>query len=238
MGALLLALVAGGLTTLSPCVLPVLPLILYGALDQHRLGPLALAGGLVVSFTLVGLAVFSTGSVLGLQSDTLRSVAAAFLIAFGTVLASTALQQRVAVVGAALTHSLNQGLTRFAARGLTGQFALGAILGIVWAPCSGPTLGTAVTLAAESGTFIQAGSIMLFFSVGVCIPLLALGYGSREAIRSRRAALGQISQAAKPVLGAFIVLVGALVLSGWDKSIEAAATAAMPDWLVSLTTRF
>ena len=238
MSAALLSLLAGSLTTLSPCVLPILPIILLGALDQHRHGPLALAGGMVVSFVTFGLLIYGAGWALNISADSIRNFSAALLLTFGVVLLSAALQRRVATAASSMTGSMGGALQRFTPDGLTGQFALGAMLGAMWNPCSGPTLGTAVTLAADSQTIGNAAVIMVFFGLGACLPLLALAYGSRQTLKSRRVQLTQLAQVAKPVLGLVLVIAGSFVLSGFDRTVEAALTDAAPDWLVRLTTRF
>lgn len=236
--SVLLGLLAGALTTLSPCVLPVLPFVLFAALDKHRFGPLALAAGMATTFAAVGMLISGAGLAIDLSGDTVRYTAAALMAVFGVVLLSSRLQQRFAVVSAPLTNWLNQSTGRFGPGGVGGQFALGAILGAVWSPCSGPTLGTAVTLAASSQTVAKAGAIMLFFGLGASVPLLAIAYGSRATLKHRKATFQRIAQFAKPVLGGAVLAAALLVLSGLDKVIEAELVRSMPDWLTTLTTKF
>src|SRR5512138_1654392 len=190
--SILLGLVAGALTTLSPCVLPVLPFVLLAALDEHRFGPLALAGGMATTFTVLGLLVSGAGSAVDLSADGVRYGAAALMALFGVVLLSASLQQRLTTLAGPVTNWLGASTQRFGAGGLGGQFALGALLGAVWSPCSGPTLGAAVTLAASSQTLAKASAIMLFFGMGASIPLLALAYGSKATLRNRRETLQRI----------------------------------------------
>jgi len=236
--SVLLGLLAGALTTLSPCVLPVLPFVLFAALDKHRFGPLALAAGMATTFAAVGMLVFGAGVTVDLSGDTVRYVAAALMALFGIVLLSNALQQRFAVLSAPLTSWLGNSTERVGSGSVAGQFAIGAMLGAVWSPCSGPSLGAAVTLAASSQTVTKAGTIMLFFGIGASIPLLAIAYGSRATLKRRKAALQQIGRSAKPVLGGALLAAAFLVLSGLDKVIEAALVRSMPDWLTTLTTKF
>lgn len=238
MGTILLGLLAGALTTLSPCVLPILPFVLFAALDQHRFGPLALAGGMVATFTAVGLLVAGAGTIADISGDAVRYAAATMMGLLGAILLSAAVQQRLAIAGAPVADFLNRSVQRFNPTGLGGQFALGAILGAVWSPCSGPTLGAAVTLAASSGTIARAGIIMLFFGVGASLPLLAIAYGSKQTLKTRRQKLQNLSQVAKPLFGVVLLIVAVLVLSGLDKVIEAAFVQTMPDWLVRLTTQY
>jgi cytochrome c biogenesis protein CcdA len=111
------------------------------------------------------------------------------------------------------------------------------LLGAIWSPCSGPTLGAAIGLAAQSETADQAATVMALFGLGAATPILALAYGSRQAIVARRDFWARTSRIAKPLIGATLVSVGVLVLTGFDKVIEASLTRAMPDWLVTVTTR-
>lgn len=238
MGTILLGLLAGALTTLSPCVLPILPIVLLGAMDRHRLGPAALAAGMVTTFTGLGILLSGAGWTLDLPGDAVRIGAAGLMVLFGVVLLSTVLQHRFAALATPVTDGLNRILERFTPNGLGGQFALGALLGAVWTPCSGPTLGTAVSLAANSQTVAKAGTIMLFFGIGTSLPLMAIAYGSRRSLRSRRDLFMRIGRVAKPLLGVIMLVFGLLVLLGLDKMIEAAFVASMPNWLVGITTRF
>src|SRR5262245_17282571 len=99
-GAVLLAFVAGVLSILSPCVLPILPIVLGAAASEHRFGPVALAAGLSVSFVVIGLFVATIGYSIGLDLGVFRNVAAALMIAIGAILMVPRLQTQVAVAGA------------------------------------------------------------------------------------------------------------------------------------------
>lgn len=229
---------AGSLSTLSPCVLPLLPVLLGGALQQHRLAPVALAAGLAASFTAVGLFVATLGFAAGIDAGVIRLVAAVLMMGFGALMLSPRLYQGFVQRAGGLTGGANGLLGRMSGEGLGGQFLLGGLLGAVWSPCAGPTLGAAVGLAAQSGSTLQAGAVMVMFSLGAIAPILALAYGSRGAMAGRRDRLARVARWAKPAMGSLLVVMGALILSGFDKMIEAGLIAAMPSWLVALTTRF
>ncbi|BCB27381.1 hypothetical protein SKTS_22670 [Sulfurimicrobium lacus] len=160
-----LALAAGSLSTLSPCVLPLVPILLASAVAAHRLGPYALAGGLALSFTVVGVFVASLGAALGLDQGVFRLIAASLLIAFGVVLLSARLQERFAVATSGLSGAGNTLLASVSLNGLSGQFMLGLLLGIVWSPCVGPTLGAAVTLASQGQNLGQVTLLMALFGI-------------------------------------------------------------------------
>jgi cytochrome c-type biogenesis protein len=238
MGALLLGTLAGALTTLSPCVLPILPFVVLGALDRHRFGPLALAAGLIVAFAGVGMLVYGAGWVFDISSDSIRLASATMLVVFGAFLLSTTLTERFSALGAPASGMLNRALERFSPTSIGGQFALGALLGAVWSPCSGPTLGAAVSLAASGNSPGTAVATMIFFGAGASLPLLAVAYGSRQTLRARRELFAKIERRIRPALGAVLIAAGLLVLIGLDRALEAAFVNVMPHWLVTLTTRY
>lgn len=237
LGSLTLSYAAGALSTLSPCVLPLLPIILFGAVERHAWAPLALATGLAASFAVVGTAVASFGFGIGIDPGAVRAGVAALMLGMGVVLLVPALQGKLALLAAPVATGGQTLLSRLQLQGIGGQFVLGALLGAIWSPCSGPTLGAAIGLAAQGDSLSKAGVIMLAFGLGAATPILALAYGSRQAIFARRDRLARISSFAKPLTGAAFIAIGALVLTGLDKIVEASLTRAMPDWLVTVTTR-
>jgi cytochrome c-type biogenesis protein len=237
LGNLTLGYAAGALSTLSPCVLPILPIVLFGVVDRHAWGPLALAAGLSTSFAGVGIAIASVGFSIGVDPSTLRLAVAAMLAGMGAVLLVPALQDGLATIATPFAGRGQVLLDRLQPSGLGGQFALGALLGVIWSPCSGPTLGAAVGLAAQGDSIATAAATMISFGLGAATPILALAYGSRQAIFARRDWLARVSRIGKPLMGAAFVGIGVFVLTGLDKIVEAALTRAMPDWLVTLTTQ-
>ena len=236
-GNLALSYAAGGLSTLSPCVLPLLPIVLFGVLEKHAWGPVALAAGLATSFALLGTLIASLGFNIGLDPAALRYAIAVLMLAMGVVMLIPALQGRLAAFAAPVATGGQTLLDRIQPSGLGGQFVLGGLLGAIWSPCSGPTLGAAIGLAAQGDTVIKAAVVMAVFGLGAATPILALAYGSRQAIFARRDLLARTSRIAKPVMGAAFTFVGAFVLTGLDKIVETSLTNAMPDWLATLTTR-
>jgi cytochrome c biogenesis protein CcdA len=234
---LALGYAAGALSTLSPCVLPILPIVLFGALERRLWGPIALAAGLAASFAGVGIALASVGFSVGIDPETLRLAVAALMGAAGVVLLVPALEGRVASMASPLAGRGQMLLDRLQPSGIWGQFALGAVLGIIWSPCSGPTLGAAIGLAAQGDDLGRAASTMVAFALGAATPILLLAYGSRQAIMARRDWMARASRIGKPAMGAAFLGIGLFVLTGLDKMVETSLTNAMPEWLVNVTTR-
>lgn len=235
MGAIIVSFAAGTLSVLSPCVLPLLPIVVASALQQHRHGPLALASGFVLGSAAIGLFFASLGFSLGVDRDAARAVAAAMMAVAGVTLLLPPLQRAFAVAAAPLAGGANLFATRLPA-GLGGQFLLGLLLGTVWTPCTGPTLAAAITVAARSESLPRAGAVMLVFGMGAVAPVLSLAYGSRRALQGRPLGVASVVRAGKAILGTLLLLVGVLALTGVDKLIEAWMVEHMPDWLINLTT--
>ncbi|MBY6243098.1 cytochrome c biogenesis CcdA family protein [Methylosinus sp. Sm6] len=233
-----LAFVAGLLSVLSPCVLPLLPIILGAAASEHRLGPAALAGGVASSFVAIGLVVAMLGFGAGIDGDSFRFGAALLMIVIGVVLAVPALQARLAAAGGPISDFVERRFGGFSTHGLEGQFALGLLLGAVWSPCVGPTLGAASALAAQGRDLGEVGVTMALFGLGAGAPLIALGALSRRASMSWRERLMAGGKWAKTALGVALASIGLAVATHLDKPLEAALVAASPEWLTRLTTAF
>ncbi|MEA1830908.1 cytochrome c biogenesis protein CcdA [Methylobacterium durans] len=238
LGSLALAFLAGLLTILSPCVLPLLPIVLGAASSEHRLGPAALAAGLALSFVGIGLFVATIGFTIGLDGDVIRKLAAGLMLALGLVLILPALQTRIAVAAGPVSDWAETRFGGFSTAGPGGQFGLGLLLGAVWSPCVGPTLGAASLLAAQGRDLPQVAATMAVFGFGAALPLLALGWLSRDVLVAWRARLMRAGAGLKIALGLLLTLTGAAILTGLDKRVEAALVEASPDWLNALTTRF
>ena len=237
-GAPFLAFAAGLLSILSPCVLPVLPLVLTSALSQHRLGPLALAAGLALSFVTLGMFIALVGFSLGLDQSWFQDVAAVLLMAIGIILLVPVLQERFSQAGGPFANWAQQRFGRLAGDGLGGQFGVGVLLGAVWAPCAGPTLGAASLLAAQGKDLGTAAFVMLAFGLGTALPLVALGMLSREVLvrwRGRMSAAGTLS---RQIMGGVFVIAGVLIFTGLEQNLEAWLTNASPAALTRLTTHY
>ena len=237
-GTLALSFIAGMLSILSPCVLPILPIVLGAAASERKFGPVALAAGLAVSFVVIGLFVATVGYSIGLDGDVFRRVAAALMIAIGLVLVLPRFQAQLAVASGPIANWADTRLGGLRGSGFSGQFWVGALLGAVWSPCVGPTLGAASLLAAQSRDLGQVGLIMFVFGIGAALPLLAIELVSREAMLRWRHRLASAGQGMKAALGAVFIAFGVLVLTGLDKLVETALVEASPQWLTDLTTRF
>ena len=232
---LFFAFLAGSLSILSPCVLPLIPVVLGSAAAKGRSGPWLLAAGLVLSFVAIGLFVSLIGFSIGLDGKFFRAVSAVILLAIGFLLAVPYLQRQFAVASGPVGNWLDQ---RFGGGASGGQFGIGLLLGAVWSPCVGPTLGAASILAAQGRNLGQVALTMTSFGFGVATPLVVLGLMSRQMLMRWRGRILSSGGMVKSGLGALFVITGVLILSGQDKMLEAALVDLSPAWLTSLTTHF
>jgi cytochrome c-type biogenesis protein len=233
-----LSFLAGVLSVLSPCVLPLLPIVLGSAVADGRRGPLLLAAGLTVSFVGIGLFVALIGWGVGLDSGFFRAAGAVLMIVVGTALAVPMLQGRFAVAAGPVSGWIDGHIGGTVRGGQWGQFGIGVLLGAVWSPCVGPTLGAASLLAAKGESLGQVTVIMVAFGMGAALPLVLLGHLSREMLLRWRARMLAAGNSLKTALGALLAAAGLLILTGQDKRLESALIDLSPLWLTELTTRF
>ena len=220
------AFLAGVITVLSPCVLPLLPIILSSGAQEGRARPIGLIVGFVGAFTAATLALSYLVRSLGVPPDLNRIVAGAVLIALGLVLAVPFLHhgfERFAGVIAGRTPVPQNG------SGLGGGLAVGAGLGLAWSPCVGPIMASVITLALNQRVDAAAIAVTLAFSLGTALPMAAIMLGGRQITRRLgwfQANAGRIQQ----VLGVLLVLTGLAIFLGWDRQIQILLLTWFPDW--------
>ncbi len=230
--------VAGLLTLINPCVLPLLPIIIASALQNSRLGPLALAGGLVASFTVFGISITAFGHLIGLDEQRLNQIAAILMIVFGIALLLPSAGNVFSKAVSPLANQANSKIDKLQNGGLASQALIGVLLGAVWSPCIGPTLGGAIGLAASGENLLEAAITMVFFGLGVATILLALAYGSREALGARQTKLRRWMPWAKPIMGVTLLLVGITLYFHLNRYLEVWLLDVMPIWLQDLSVKF
>ncbi len=232
---LLLAYGAGLLTLINPCVVPVLPIVIATALQASPRGPLAMAAGLSLSFVVLGVSVTAFGRAVGLDTDTVARVGAAFMVVFGLALLLPQAGTLMATATAGLSARADARLDDVDRTGLGGQFLGGLLLGAVWSPCIGPTLGGAISLASQGESLGRATLIMVFFALGVSTLILALAYGTRGALSSWNADLRRLALRARPILGLTFLAVGLALFFRLHHPIEGWLISVMPAWLIDLS---
>jgi cytochrome c-type biogenesis protein len=230
-----LSLAAGGLTTLSPCVFPLLPLVLGGGLQRNRFAPVAMGLGMTLSFAVIGVFLGALGPALGIDSSSVRTAGAALMIAFALVMLVPAMNERFSRWMLPIAGSANLASARLSGGTLGSALLLGGLLGLVWSPCSGPLLGSALALVASDGGALKGGLVLALFGLGAAVPLVAVAYASRAGFeRARNWVLSRVER----VRQGFALILGTMglaILTGADKQLEALVLSWLPDAWVNLT---
>lgn len=232
--------IAGLLTTLSPCVLPILPFLLGSAIRKNKKAPLYMVMGLALSFIIVGFTISRFGALFGLDNDQTRKGSAILLILTSVFFLSKTIQS---IVSEKLTNFANLGST--VSRKLVldessnwDSMLLGGLLGLIWSPCAGPTLGVAVSLASQEDAVVSSLKIMTFYAIGAGLPMLLISYGLRSIFQKYQNKLIRISEKSKTFFGMILVLTGVFIFFGFDKSAETFLLNNLPEFWVDLITKY
>jgi len=145
------------------------------------------------------------------------------------------LSARFATATAGFSQRADTGMDDLDRSGFTGHFLGGILLGAVWSPCIGPTLGGAIALASQGESILRAGLIMVFFALGVSTIIVALGYGARSVIMRRQAWMRAMATKARPIMGLVFIAVGAGLLFRVHHTLEYWAVEYLPAWLIDLS---
>lgn len=226
---------AGLLTLINPCVLPVLPIVLGSSIQSSRHGPLALAAGMGISFVALGMFVATAGYAIGLTAETLSDVGAVLMIGFGVILLVPKFAHGFELATAGMASRADTRIDGLDQSGLKGQFLGGALLGAVWSPCVGPTLGGAISLASQGENLLWSALIMTSFAFGIGTIIVALGYGTRGVIMRRQAQMRRIASSARPMMGVLFILVGLMIITKFYRLIEGWFLDLLPIWLQDLS---
>lgn len=177
-----LALGAGVLTIVSPCVLPLLPIVLGTAVDRgDRLRPLLVVAGFVLTFAGLGLALSAAAQSSASLHELVRNASLALLLLFGVARLWPALWDRlVARLSGPLQTLGGQG------SGKLGGFILGTALGAVWTPCAGPVLASILVLAAQADDIGRSALLLFSFALGAGLPMLGIAYGGQRFLARLR----------------------------------------------------
>ena len=212
-----------------------LPIILGSAVTADRRGPLALAAGLSLAFVVLGVGVAAIGPAIGIDADAMAKIGASAMIAFGLILLVPAFSAKFAAAAAGVSGHADRRLDALNNAGLSRHFLGGVLLGAAWSPCIGPTLGGAISLAAQGQSLLWSGAVMTSFALGASTVIVLLAYGARETILKRRANLQALAEKSKTVMAIALIGVGLSLYLGLQKHLEALLIEALPVWLQDLS---
>jgi cytochrome c-type biogenesis protein len=192
---------AGLASVLSPCVLPVVPVIVTGSHSDHRLRPLMIVAGLAITFVAMGVLSSLFGAAIGPKMAIVNKAAGALVALFGLLL----------IFNVNLFKHMSF-LSQFAqkSRGKAGGFLLGLTLGIIWIPCVGPMLSSVLALVAAKGQVLYGIFFLLIYSLGFAVPLLTAGYAA-QFFRNRFRKIGKFPAIINIASGLILVAFGGII---------------------------
>ncbi|HEY3189689.1 MAG TPA: cytochrome c biogenesis protein DipZ, partial [Solirubrobacteraceae bacterium] len=217
------ALLAGAGTALSPCVLPVLPALLSATGVGGRRRPFGVVLGLAITFTVSVALLARAVEGVGLGDGTLRAIAIVVVAGFGLALLLPSVAARLEAPLA--------GLSRLGPRGRGDGFwsgvGVGAALGFVYTPCTGPILGAVVSIGATTGTTLRTLAVAVAYAAGAAAVLLALALGGRRLLDVARRAVGGLT--VQRALGAVLLVTAAAMAANLDVRVEQSLARHVPN---------
>jgi cytochrome c-type biogenesis protein len=217
MHLVIISFLAGLVTIATPCVLPLIPVIMAGSVGG-RLRPIAIVVGMSITFTMMGIVTSRVGGAAGVYTDYLRTFAVLVIILMGFLLVSKRLNEKF-VAGASVVIDKIRPARAGSDPGVMGGFILGLSLGIVWIPCVGPILASVLAMVAVEGN-ILTGSLSLFsYSLGIGLPMLIIAY-TGKLTSERIKTLAKYGEDIRRAAGVVLILVGISMLLGLDRQVQ------------------
>ncbi len=225
------AFLAGIVTILSPCILPILPIVLSGSLTGGKRRPLGVVTGFILSFTFFTLFLSAIVKATGISADALRTVAVVMIASFGLSLIIPKFRVWMEKLFSQLSGLLPQQSQR---DGFMGGILVGFTLGLIWAPCVGPILASIISLALTGTVTGSAVVITVAYSVGTAIPMLAITYGGRTLL-TRIPWLTRNTLAIQKIFGVLMIVTAIAIYFSWDRQFQAYILEKFPNYGVGLT---
>lgn len=228
------AFLAGIATILSPCILPLLPVVLSGSAGAGRLRPWGIILGFTVSFTVFTLTLSLLVSLAGITPEVLRTVSALLILSFGLVMVLPPLKNAFLSWASRLTASRAPRGVKKQGQGFLPGVAMGFSLGLVWTPCAGPIMASVVTLAATQTVNVATVTITLAYTLGTSVPLLLILLGGRQLLQ-KVPFLTSHSARIQQIFGGLMLLTALALFLGWDRELQTALLQAFPGYGEALT---
>ncbi|SOE96648.1 Cytochrome c biogenesis protein CcdA [Burkholderia sp. D7] len=225
-----LALLAGVLTIASPCILPMMPILLGTSVDRpDRVRPLFIIAGFILSFAAFAMLLGAVSSTVHVAQGALRNTATALLALSGLLRVWPApyewlmarLEQPLQRIGAAIAPGVPAGSSN------TGGFVLGMSLGAVWTPCAGPVLASILVLVVKAQDLQWSALLLALYAIGASIPMLAIIYGGQYITRRVRV-VARHAPRLQQIFGVLVVLTALAIYLQYDVLIYARIAAFLP----------
>lgn len=200
-----MAIGAGLASVLSPCVLPVIPIIMAGAEREDKHRPLIVVSGLAISFMAMGAVSSLFGALLIGKTRSIELAGSAIIVIMGLmVMFDVSIFKKM--------YRLSN--IQVKGEGRIGGLILGMSLGVIWVPCVGPFLSSTLAMVGTSGQLLTGITLLGFYSLGLAIPMLIVGYSSQllqnkiKGLLKHDAALRYVTGGTLVVFGLYAIIKG------------------------------
>ncbi len=228
---ILFSFLAGVVTILSPCILPVLPVILSGGVTSEKSKPFGIIAGFVLSFTFFTLFLSAIVKATGLSADALRGVSIFVILGFGLSLVLPSFQVKVEKLFSRLAGATP---TANKKNGFFGGLLIGLSLGLIWTPCVGPILASIITLAASNTIAAGSVAITLAYALGTAVPMMAIMYGGRALLTKIPGLLSNTVNIQR-VFGVLMIFTALAIFLNFDRRFQAYVLEKFPGYGAGLT---
>ena len=224
------AFIAGIVTVLSPCILPILPVVLSGSIAGGKHRPLGVVAGFVVSFTLFTLFLSSIVKLFGIPADSLRLFSIVLIFVFGLSLLLPKFQTFLEI----LFSKLSNLTPKSSSQGFWGGILVGLSIGLIWTPCVGPILASVISLAISGEVTGSAFFITLAYSLGTAIPMLAIVGGGRNLL-NRFPLIVQNTANIQKTFGVVMIFTAIAIFFNLDRKFQVFILDKFPNYGTGLT---
>jgi cytochrome c biogenesis protein CcdA/thiol-disulfide isomerase/thioredoxin len=230
---IIFSFIAGFVTILSPCILPVLPIVLSGSLVGGHRRPLGIVTGFILSFSLFTLFLSVIVRATGISSELLRNISVVIVLLFGLSLLLPNFQILIEKLFTRLSSLVSRNSA--GSTGFWSGLVLGLSLGLVWTPCVGPIIASVITLAAANSVNGAAILITFAYASGTAIPMLAITYGGRQLLQKVPWLLRNTANIQK-TFGVLMILTAIALFFGFDRTFQVALLEKFPQYGAGLTS--
>ena len=229
-----IAFLSGVLTVFSPCVLPILPIILASGIDGKIWRIRGVIAGLVVSFTIAALLLATVVRAFGIPADTIRNFSVILLVIFGLSMVFPIIWEKAQVF---IERYWRVKPVQSQSNGFGGGFLTGVSLGIVWTRCIGPVVATVATLAAVNSLSFGTAAIAFAYAIGTGVPLYFIAKGGRT-VTNKLGIFKQNSKTIRQIFGVIILTTALFIFSGADRKLQEWTLNNLPESWTQLATTF
>jgi cytochrome c biogenesis protein CcdA/thiol-disulfide isomerase/thioredoxin len=227
---ILFAFIAGLVTILSPCILPILPVVLAGSSSKGKRRPLGIVFGFIGSFTFFTLFLSQIVKIFGVPADFLRSFSVVVIFLFGLSFFVPKFRE--------LLEKMFARLSRFSPKqtgeeGFWGGVLIGISIGLLWTPCVGPILASVISLALSGEVTSSAFLITLSYSFGTAIPMFVIIYGGQNLLRKNKWLLVN-SEKIQRIFGVLMMLTALAIFLNLDRKFQTYILDKFPNYGVGL----